>query len=159
GDDVDVCWRLQDRGGRVGFAPAALVWHHHRSDLSAYWRQQVGYGEGEAWLRGRHRHRFGSSRVAWRGRIYSGLPYGRALTERRLHSGVWGMAAFPTVYHTGARAMQSLPHTPEWQIAAALLIVAGAVLSRLGAQGPLAVILVLTGLAGLAVTAIKCATY
>ena len=47
GDDVDVCWRLQARGWKIGFAPAALVWHHHRSSLKAYWRQQVGYGEGE----------------------------------------------------------------------------------------------------------------
>src|SRR5690606_5880864 len=49
GDDVDVCWRLQARGGKIGFAPAALVWHHHRPSIKAFWRQQRGYGEGEAW--------------------------------------------------------------------------------------------------------------
>src|SRR5262249_16395990 len=49
GDDVDVCWRLQARGWKIGFAAAALVWHHHRSSIKAYWRQQVGYGEGERW--------------------------------------------------------------------------------------------------------------
>src|SRR5437879_4491792 len=27
GDDVDVCWRLQQHGWRVGFSPAAMVWH------------------------------------------------------------------------------------------------------------------------------------
>ena len=47
GDDVDVCWRLQARGWKIGFAPSALVWHHHRASVKAYWRQQVGYGEGE----------------------------------------------------------------------------------------------------------------
>ena len=47
GDDVDVCWRLQARGWKIGFASAALVWHHHRASVKAYWRQQVGYGEGE----------------------------------------------------------------------------------------------------------------
>ena len=47
GDDVDICWRLQAQGLRIGFAPAALVWHHHRARVQAYWRQQVGYGEGE----------------------------------------------------------------------------------------------------------------
>src|SRR5439155_22061840 len=46
GDDVDVCWRLQARGWKIGFAPSALVWHHHRTSVKAYWRQQVGYGEG-----------------------------------------------------------------------------------------------------------------
>ena len=30
GDDVDVCWRLQARGWKIGFASSALVWHHHR---------------------------------------------------------------------------------------------------------------------------------
>ena len=58
GDDVDVCWRLQARGWKIGFAPAALVWHHHRSSIKAYWRQQVGYGEGEAWLMAHHPEKF-----------------------------------------------------------------------------------------------------
>ena len=42
GDDVDVCWRLQAQGGRIEFAPAALVWHHYRASVAA---RQVGYGE------------------------------------------------------------------------------------------------------------------
>src|ERR1051325_11505821 len=33
GDDVDVCWRLQALGWKIGFAAAALVWHHHRSSV------------------------------------------------------------------------------------------------------------------------------
>ena len=28
GDDVDICWRLQERGWTLGFSPAAVVWHH-----------------------------------------------------------------------------------------------------------------------------------
>ncbi len=58
GDDVDICWRLQARGLRIGFAPAALVWHHHRPSVKAYWHQQVGYGEGEAWLDAHHPEKF-----------------------------------------------------------------------------------------------------
>ena len=27
GDDVDLCWRVLDRGWDIGFHPAALVWH------------------------------------------------------------------------------------------------------------------------------------
>ncbi|NIP81943.1 MAG: glycosyltransferase, partial [Gemmatimonadetes bacterium] len=27
GDDVDICWRLQQRGWTLGFHPAAMVWH------------------------------------------------------------------------------------------------------------------------------------
>ena len=46
------------RGLRIGFAPAALVWHHHRPSVKAYWQQQVGYGEGEAWLDAHHPEKF-----------------------------------------------------------------------------------------------------
>src|SRR5205814_1683197 len=28
GDDVDVCWRIQNNGGTLGFNAAAVVWHH-----------------------------------------------------------------------------------------------------------------------------------
>jgi hypothetical protein len=28
GDDVDAIWRMHDKGYRVGFSPAAFVWHH-----------------------------------------------------------------------------------------------------------------------------------
>ena len=31
GDDVDICWRLQERGWTLGFSPAAVVWHHRRT--------------------------------------------------------------------------------------------------------------------------------
>ena len=50
GDDVDVCWRLQERRRTIGFRPAALVWHHRRNSLRAYWQQQKGYGKAEALL-------------------------------------------------------------------------------------------------------------
>src|SRR5262249_40201259 len=44
GDDVDLCWRLQKRGGTIGFCPAAMVWHHRRCSLRTFWKQQSGYG-------------------------------------------------------------------------------------------------------------------
>src|SRR5215204_2216804 len=50
GDDVDVCWRLQQRGWTLGFNPAALVWHHRRNSVRTYWKQQQGYGRAEALL-------------------------------------------------------------------------------------------------------------
>jgi GT2 family glycosyltransferase len=31
GDDVDVCWRLQQNGYRLGFSPAGFVWHYRRA--------------------------------------------------------------------------------------------------------------------------------
>jgi glycosyltransferase involved in cell wall biosynthesis len=71
GDDVDLCWRLLDRGHLLGFAPGALVWHHRRPTVSAYLRQQAGYGKAEGLLRFRHPSRFRSVGAAsWKGRIY-----------------------------------------------------------------------------------------
>ena len=34
GDDVDVCWRLQQRGYKIGFSPAGFVWHYRRSTVT-----------------------------------------------------------------------------------------------------------------------------
>src|SRR5205085_557462 len=50
GDDVDVCWRLQDLGWTIGFSPAAMVWHRRRPSVRAYLGQQRGYGEAEGLL-------------------------------------------------------------------------------------------------------------
>jgi len=125
GDDVDVCWRLQAKGQKVGFAPAALVWHHHRASIKAYWRQQVGYGEGETWLDAHHPEKFVGGNMVWRGRIYSPLPFVRSLSGRRINTGVWGTAAFPSVYRTEGHAFQFLPHSPVWLAVSTVLIAAG----------------------------------
>ena len=116
GDDVDVCWRLQADGGRIEFVPAALVWHHHRASVRAYWRQQVGYGEGQSWLVPHHRERFTGARIAWKGHIYSPLPFVRSLSRPRVNAGIWGSAAFPSVYHMQKFSLAFLPHTVRWQI-------------------------------------------
>ena len=67
GDDVDMCWRLQARGWKIGFAPSALVWHRHRPSISQYWRQQVGYAEGQVWLMPHHPDKFVGGKIQWRG--------------------------------------------------------------------------------------------
>ncbi|MCC7181016.1 MAG: glycosyltransferase [Acidobacteria bacterium] len=156
GDDVDVCWRLQARGGKVGFSPAALVWHHHRPSIKAFWRQQVGYGEGEAWLRPHHPDKFVGGRVAWRGHIYSPLPFLRALTGTRIDAGVWGSAAFPSVYHPGAHPIRVAPHSAMWMGLSTLLALGGA-LAGLGGHSWMALVAVLLGVAGLATSIAKCA--
>ena len=125
GDDVDICWRLQARGLRIGFAPAALVWHHHRSSVRAYWRQQVGYGEGETWLDAHHPEKFLAGHMAWQGRIYSPLPFLRSAAQQRVNTGVWGTAAFPSVYGTQAGQWQYLPHTPAWMAVTLVLLLVG----------------------------------
>ena len=126
GDDVDVCWRLQARGHRLGFAPAALVWHRHRTTMEGFWRQQVGYGEAEAWLHVHHPEKCSGGRILWRGRIYSPFPETLGLRGRRVNTGVWGTAAFPSVYWAEPSPWQHVPHSAAWIVLSTILIVIGA---------------------------------
>src|SRR4029079_7927023 len=123
--DVDVCWRLQARGWRIGFAAASLVWHRHRATIKGYWRQQVGYGEGETWLALNHPDKFVGGDMLWRGRIYSPLPFVRALYRDCLNTGAWGTAAFPSVYNAGASGLAFLPTSAGWIVLSILLTLAG----------------------------------
>jgi len=159
GDDVDVCWRLQARGWKIGFASAALVWHHHRTSTASYWRQQVGYGEGERWLMAHHPDKFLGGRMVWHGRIYSPLPFVRSLWGERVNAGVWGLSAFPSVYRTDAHPFAFLPHSVRWQALSILLIAAGAVVVALGRDPWAATLLIGSGLAGLVATITKNVAY
>ena len=159
GDDVDVCWRLQARGWKIGFAAAALVWHHHRSSVKAYWRQQVGYGEGERWLLAHHPEKFLDGHMMWRGRIYSPLPFVRSLWSERINAGVWGTAAFPSVYRADVHPFAFLPHSLNWQVLSFALAVAGAVVAATDQHAWAATLLLGTGLVGIAFTLAKNVSY
>jgi GT2 family glycosyltransferase len=126
GDDVDVCWRLQERGWHLAFSPSALVWHHHRSSIKAYWRQQVGYGEGESFLEQRHQEKFNDrGQTRWQGRIYSSLPAYRSLFRSVIYHGRWGASAFPSVYQGGVNSWTCIPQMVEWQLMTATALVGG----------------------------------
>ena len=154
GDDVDICWRLQARGLKIVFSPSALVWHHHRSSIKAYWRQQTGYGEGETWLDAHHPEKFLGNQMLWHGRIYSSLPLLRRTSGRRVNSGVWGTAAFPSVYTTRPHTWHFLPHSPAWMGASLVMFL-------IGIFGPLAGmdaawLPLITGIAGILTTLFRC---
>jgi GT2 family glycosyltransferase len=159
GDDVDMCWRLQARGGKIGFASAALVWHHHRSTVKAYWRQQVGYGEGEAWLMAHHPEKFLDGHMLWRGRIYSPLPFVRSLWGTRINAGVWGTAAFPSVYRTDVHPFAFLPHSIRWQVLSFVLFLSGLGVVATRQHRWASVLLLGAGLIGIAVTIAKNVIY
>ena len=159
GDDVDVCWRLQARGWKIGFAPAALVWHHHRSSLRSYWRQQVGYGEGETWLMGHHPEKFLDGRMVWRGSIYSSVPFVRSLRGTRVNSGVWGTAAFPSVYRTDVHPFAYLPHSIRWQLLSFIFALTGAGVAVSGGHPWTAALLLGSGLVGIVATVVKNLAY
>jgi GT2 family glycosyltransferase len=115
GDDVDLCWRLQQRGWTIGFSPAALVWHHRRNSLKTYLRQQRGYGKAEALLAEKWPEKYnGLGHATWHGRIYGNgltLPIAHPM---RVYHGMWGSAPF----QTGQRYVPGIwaywPMMPEW---------------------------------------------
>jgi GT2 family glycosyltransferase len=104
GDDVDFCWRLIDAGHRIGFHPAAMVWHHRRFTVKAYLRQQVGYGRAEAMLMPLYPSRFGLRGGArWRGRVYAEGPAAwLAASGSRIYHGLRGGAPYQALYGQGS---------------------------------------------------------
>lgn len=99
GDDVDVCWRLLERGYHIGFSPAGFVWHYRRSNVAAYLKQQSGYGEAEALLAHKHPEYFNAFGVGmWRGRIYGSSKYGVVLQRPVIYHGLFGSGLFQKLY-------------------------------------------------------------
>ena len=123
GDDVDVCWRLQNRGWTLGFNPGAVVWHHRRNSAKAYLKQQVGYGRAEALLERKWPEKYnGLGHVSWAGRLYGrGLSYPVFGPRWRVYHGRWGSAPFQSIYQPGLGTLDELPQTPEWYLLSAAL--------------------------------------
>jgi GT2 family glycosyltransferase len=123
GDDVDLCWRLLERGWTIGFSPAAMVWHHRRNSVRAYWRQQKNYGKAEAMLERKWPAKFSSAgHPAWAGRVYGkGHTAGVQIWRTRIYQGIWGSAPFQAVYEPPATMWEFLPLMPEWYLVNAAL--------------------------------------
>jgi GT2 family glycosyltransferase len=123
GDDVDVCWRLQNKGYKIGFSPAAVVWHFRRNTIRDYLKQQRGYGRAETLLFFKHPSRFnvlGQSR--WFGRIYGDLSSFLASRQPRIYSGVFGRGLFQTLYQPPPSVIGCLPLTLEWNLISVMLL-------------------------------------
>ena len=124
GDDVDACWKLQALGLNLGFSPAAMVWHHRRNRVGAFWRQQLNYGRAEAALERKWPDKYNAvGHPTWEGRLYGRGAHQRLFRSwRRIYHGVWGSALFQHVYHSQASLLWSLPTMPEWFVFKLLLL-------------------------------------
>ncbi|MEX2139520.1 MAG: glycosyltransferase [Pirellulales bacterium] len=123
GDDVDVCWRLQQGGHWITFAPAAFVWHHRRQNPRQYLRQQAGYGEAEALLRFKHPDKFnGRGHGKWDGVLYGASLRGLVLDKSIVYRGTFGCGFFQCIYKPGPAYWAMVPGTLEWQAAVAALL-------------------------------------
>ena len=154
-DDIDVCWRFQASGEKIGFSPAALVWHHHRSSVKAYWKQQFGYGFSESWLTMIHPEKFVDGQARWHGRIYSPLPWAKPYSDRRLNTGPWGTAAFPSVYHADTGGIAYLPHRATWKTLS-LLLIGSALTAFISGFTQTGVVVLTVGSVGLMTTVAGC---
>jgi cellulose synthase/poly-beta-1,6-N-acetylglucosamine synthase-like glycosyltransferase len=159
GDDVDVCWRLQERGWTLGFTAPAMVWHHNRNSLRAYWKQQQGYGKAEALLERKWPEKYNSAgHLTWGGRLYGRgltIPIGRA---GRIYQGMWGSAPFQRLDPAEPSFWQLLPLMPEWHLFIAfciLLTFLGLEWRPLLATVPLTLVALLVPLAQAGISALR----
>jgi GT2 family glycosyltransferase len=114
GDDVDICWRLQEAGWTLGFSAGAVVFHRRRDSVRRYLRQQYGYGKAEALLERKWPSRYnraGSSR--WSGRIYETPRNGTSGRGAMVRYGTWGAGLFQSIYEPAPGALSNLLRAPE----------------------------------------------
>ena len=125
GDDVDVCWRFQQAGKWITFAPGAFVWHYRRQTPRKYLRQQRGYGKAEALLKFKHPDKFNSwGQGKWRGVVYGASLLGLRLGRPIIYRGTFGTGLFQTIYQPGPAHWTVLPSALEWHGAAAIIALA-----------------------------------
>jgi GT2 family glycosyltransferase len=123
GDDVDVCWRLQQAGMWITFAPGAFVWHHRRQTPRTYLRQQAGYGEAEGLLWFDHPERFNSRGDGkWHGTMYGACLTGLRLSKPAIYRDTFASGLFQTLYQPGPAHWAMLPTTLEWHLVATTMV-------------------------------------
>jgi GT2 family glycosyltransferase len=129
GDDVDICWRLQEAGGTLGFNPGASVLHRRRNSISSYWKQQKGYGKAEALLERKWPEKYNHfGPLTWTGRLYGkGLNPGRVwdrylIRPGRIYQGIWGSAPFQSRDQAEPGVLGNSLLMPEWFLLLALLM-------------------------------------
>jgi len=57
GEDVDLCWRLQDAGYHVEFRPSGKIFHKHRNTIGPFCHRRFEYGTSEPLLQILHENR------------------------------------------------------------------------------------------------------
>ena len=119
---MDVCWRLLDAGFTIGYAPAALVWHHRRTSVRAYFKQQEGYGRSEAMLQLKHPNRFNSLGYSkWFGVIYGEGSVGLPVRKPAVYHGKFGEGLFQIIYRRNDYTAWAYFTLFEWHLLALMV--------------------------------------
>lgn len=122
GDDVDICWRLQESGRTLGFSAGAVVMHRRRDTVWRYLKQQYGYGKAEALLERKWPSRYnraGSSH--WSGKIYDSVAQASGQRRGMVRYGTWGSGLFQSIYEPAPSALSSFLAAPELFLLIAVL--------------------------------------
>jgi len=124
GDDVDLCWRLLEQGGTLGFHAGAVVWHHRRDTVAAYLKQQRNYGRAEAMLEVKWPEKYNRlGHLRWAGQVYGkGQTHPISLGPRQIHHGVWGSRLFQPMYAGENGSLWYLTVMPEWYLVTTVLL-------------------------------------
>jgi cellulose synthase/poly-beta-1,6-N-acetylglucosamine synthase-like glycosyltransferase len=133
GDDVDICWRLLAAELPIVYHPSAVVWHHRRPTISAYLKQQKGYGFAEAHLQRRYPGHFNFfGYPVWEGGVYDsvhsqlrqqGLPF---VFRPKIYRGFFCAAQYQTLYQPFLTWWFQIFSTAEWLVLMLCVFASGA---------------------------------
>ena len=85
GEDVDLVWRLAERGWLVRYDAATIVTHRARTTWPRWWSQRVRYGASTAELAQRHGDRMAPLRVdPWTLAAWSSVLWGKPVIGARI---------------------------------------------------------------------------
>jgi mycofactocin system glycosyltransferase len=85
GEDVDLVWRLHDRGWLIRYDADVHVGHRARGDWRQWWSQRVRYGVSSGQLASRHGGRLAPVRVdVWTLAAWTSAVFGRPLIGVRI---------------------------------------------------------------------------
>ncbi len=117
GDDVDLCWRIQQNGHVIGFTAGGFVWHDRRTRVGAYVRQQMGYGAAEAMLAQKFPSLFNwLGNHTWKGRIYDDSVWGMGFSRQIIYRGVYGRGLFQLLSYGRASWFVTFLMSLEFQL-------------------------------------------
>ncbi len=54
GEDVDLCWRLREKGLEIEYQPKGKIYHKHRNSIKAFCKRRFDYGTSEPMLHREH---------------------------------------------------------------------------------------------------------
>jgi mycofactocin system glycosyltransferase len=93
GEDVDYCWRVQDRGYEVEYSPRGKIFHRHRNTFRGFCSRRFDYGTSEPLLQRLHRARLKTLLLAPAASLFWVLAAMSFLTAEGTLLGLCGLVA------------------------------------------------------------------